>query len=67
MTTRRFALWNATDGVYAAPGTFMTREAAEDYAKAFRARYARQGYYLTTDGLRIPPESVELEVVPAEP
>lgn len=60
------SLWNETDQVFASPDDFDTEAQALAYAEAFRKRFAAQGYYLTADGDRIPPEEVELVVVPAE-
>ena len=57
-------LWNQTDGVLAAPDAFATRSEARAYAAAFRARYEAQGYYLTSDGLRISPKDIELVIDP---
>lgn len=62
-----FILWNDTDGIPAWPEPFKTKRDALEFARAFRARYARQGYYLTADGLRIDPEEVELVPRPADP
>lgn len=61
-----FMIFNATDGVFFDPRTFETKEEASDAAEKHRAAYARQGYYLTADSLRIAPEDLELEIVPAE-
>jgi len=62
-----FILWNDTDGIPAWPEPFKTEREALEFARAFRARYARQGYYLTADGLRIDPEDVALVPRPADP
>jgi hypothetical protein len=59
-----YLLWNGTDGVYAAPDAFATRSEARAYAVAFRKRFEAQGYYLTSDGLRISPKDVELVIEP---
>ncbi len=59
-------LWNSTDSVFASPEAFENEEQAQAYAKAFRQRFAAQGYYLTADGYRISPDDVELVVVPVE-
>jgi hypothetical protein len=59
-----YRLWNGTDGVYAAPEAFATRAEARAYAAAFRKRYEVQGYYLTSDGLRIAPKHIELVIEP---
>lgn len=62
-----YALFNQTDQVFAWPEPFATRQEAEAAAREFRARFARQGYYLTVSGLRIAPEDIELEIVPTGP
>jgi hypothetical protein len=59
-----YYLKNETDGVLAAPCAFATRAEARAYAAAFRKRYKVQGYYLTSDGLRISPEDIELVIDP---
>ena len=58
-----FAVFNATDGVYFDPRTFQTEEEASIAAEEHRAAYARQGYYLTVDRMRIDPADLELEIV----
>ena len=62
-----FLLWNETDQVYASPDEFKTEREALAFARAFRKRFAAQGYYKTAGGLRISPEDVELVVKPIEP
>lgn len=62
-----FILWNDTDGIPAWPEPFKTRRGALNFARAFRARYAQQGYYLTADGQRIDPKEVLLVPRTAEP
>lgn len=57
---------NRTDGTWAWPEPFQSKQKAMDFIRAFRERYAQQGYYLTVDGLRIAPKDVELEIVPVE-
>ena len=63
-TLTGWALWNVTDGVFADPAVYPTKEAAADAAARFPERYRAQGYYKTADGLRIDPREVEIEVVP---
>lgn len=58
-----YGLFNATDGVYASPDSFKTRREARAFARAFRKRFERQGYYLTAERERIPVEAVELEII----
>lgn len=53
-------LWNDTDGIPASLEPFKTEREALAFAQAFRARFARQGYYLTADQQRIAPEDVAL-------
>ena len=62
-----FILWNDTDGIPAWPEPFKTKRDALNFARAFRARYAQQGYYLTADGQRIDPKDVLLVPRTAEP
>lgn len=66
MKSKRFALYNATDAVYAAPQAFDTEREAWAYAQAFRGRFKQQGYYKTAEGWRIDPDEIELEVIPVE-
>ena len=61
-----YLLWNEEDGLPASPNLFRTETEAREYARAFRARYSRQGYYFAADGRRIAPEDIRL-VVLAEP
>lgn len=58
-------VYNATDGVFFDPRVFATKAEAWAAAEEHRAAYRRQGYYLTADGLRIDPETLDLEIVPA--
>jgi len=60
-------LWNETDGIPAWPEPFKTRRDSLNFARAFRARYARQGYYLTAEGRRINPKDIVLVPRPADP
>ena len=59
-------LWNDTDGIPAWPEPFKTRREALVFARAFRARYKQQGYYLTADGFRIDPKEIELVPRPVD-
>jgi uncharacterized protein YcgL (UPF0745 family) len=61
-----YQLFNETDQILAAPETFATKELAQVCADKLRKRFASQGFYLTVEGKRIPPESVKLVVVPAD-
>lgn len=62
MVEKLFELWNATDDISAAPDLFATEAEAEQYAKEFRAGYALQGFYKTSDGWKIDPADVELVI-----
>lgn len=66
MNPKACLVWNETEQLYASPDSFGTEAEAQAFADAFRARYARQGYYLTADGFRIAPEQIELVIVPEE-
>lgn len=61
-----FILWNDTDGIPAWPEPFKTKCEALTFARAFRARFAQQGYYLTADGQRIDLKDVILVPRPAD-
>jgi len=56
-----YQVFNATDGVYAAPKAFKTLKAATEFIKELRARYERQGYYSSCAG-RIPIADLKLEI-----
>jgi hypothetical protein len=62
-----FMLWNEEDSIPASPDLFRTEAEAREYARAFRARYERQGYYLAADWRRIAPKDIRLVVLAAEP
>lgn len=62
---RRYGVFNHTDGIWASSDP-MTLDEAEDFSRDFPLRYAKQGYYLTSSWKRIPPEDVELEIVPID-
>ena len=62
-----FILWNDTDAVPAWPEPFKTKREALMFARAFRARYAQQGYYLTADRQRINLKDIVLVPRPAGP
>ena len=62
ITSKRYVIWNCTDGVFAHPEP-MTLAVAQEFIRQFPERYRRQGYYLTADGLRIRPQNVRLEIV----
>lgn len=61
-----YQLWNETDMLFASPETFETTAQAQACAEKLRKRFSVQGFYLTTAGVRIPPQDVKLVVVPAE-
>lgn len=56
-------VFNDTDGVMASPFEYGSIAEAKRFIKEFRARFKGQGYYLTAEGLRIPPKEVELRIV----
>ena len=58
-----YLLWNEEDGLPASPDLFRTETEAREYARAFRARYSRQGYYFAADGRRIAPKDIRLVVL----
>jgi len=62
--TKRFRVFNETDGLYAHPRTLSEKEAAR-FIEEFRQRFERQGYYLTARGERIPAAEVRLVLKPA--
>jgi hypothetical protein len=58
-----FYVFNNTDGFYAAPEPFKTREEAEAFIKHFKTeRFKHQGYYFTSDMKRIDPADVDLRI-----
>jgi len=57
-----YTVMNMTDGIPAAPNTFGTISQAKNFIKQFVKRYKKQGYYKTSDGRRIDPEFVELQI-----
>ena len=61
-----YQLWNYTDQVFASPDTFKSRELAQAYAGEFRKRFLAQGFYRTTEGVRIAPEDLKLVIVASE-
>lgn len=61
-----YRLWNETDQLLASPLSYKTEKQAQADADKFRKRIAIQGYYLTVEGKRIPPEAVQLKIVPAK-
>jgi len=54
-----FLIFNATDGLYAHPDPFATREEAERFATEIRQRFDRHGYYASCEG-RIPVSELKL-------
>ena len=57
-------VFNRTDGVFASPDEFQDLGAAEKFMRVYREKFRRlQGYYLTSSGLRIDPDDIELEVM----
>ena len=60
MNQSKWIVINLTDGIIALPPT--TRVLAETFVKEFSNRFKNQGYYLTSDGDKMRPEDVKLEV-----
>lgn len=58
-----YQLLNETDQILAAPDLFKTKEQAEACAEKLRQRFVTQGFYLTAEGKRIPPDNVKLIVI----
>jgi len=54
---------NETDGILCFPEP-MTREECDQFMIGFRQRFTRQGYYLTSEGHRIPVAEVRLKRIP---
>jgi len=65
--SEEYSVYNATDGIYACPFTFESRKEAEGFIRSFRERFKVQGYYLTSNGNRISPDDVVLEIVKSNP
>jgi hypothetical protein len=57
-----FLVFNATDGVYASPDEFKTKEEAEKFIMEFPKRYERQGYYRTSRWEKIDAREVLLKI-----
>ena len=60
-----FRVFNATDGIPATPGSFRTREEAEQFIARFRARFELNGYF-TSNCERIPASEIRLEITGKE-
>ena len=58
-----FTVFNSTDGFFATPETFKTREVASAWIVEFRNRYRGQGYYSTSDRTRISPDEIMLDIL----
>jgi len=61
----RWFVFNLTDGIEAHPG-LMTLDEAIEFMTGFPKRFEKQGYYKTSRCERIPPEQVQLVLLPAE-
>ena len=59
-TKDEWLIFNATDGVMAHPEAMKESE-IEPFIRAFRNRFNRQGYYLTSRGFRIAPADIKLK------
>ena len=60
--TERFMVFNDTDEIFASPKQMSLKEARK-FVADFHKRYRMQGYYLTSDGIRINPMDVSLSIV----
>ena len=60
-----FTVFNETDGIYCHPEP-RTYEQCQEFVREFPQRFARQGYYMTWEGHRIPVAEVCLKILPAE-
>ena len=58
----KFEVFNATDGISAAPGLFATFDEAYDFTVEFRQRFKKQGYYLDNAHRRINPADIDLQI-----
>ena len=60
-----YIVFNYTDGVIASPPdtTYATKQKAEEFIETFKQRFAKQGYYFTSNMERINPEQVELRII----
>jgi hypothetical protein len=59
---KEFLVFNATDGVYASPEAFKTREEAEMFCAEFRNRFKAQGYYSDSNWNKISPDDIQLRI-----
>lgn len=57
-----YKVFNATDGIPATPGSFKTREQAEQFIARFRSRFEISGY-LTANCQKIPASEIKLEII----
>ena len=57
-----YRVWNETDGIYASPELFKTREEATAFANQFLKRFEQQGYYLNSRGEMLLPREVDIMV-----
>ncbi len=60
-----FKVFNATDGIFASPGSFKTRDQAERFMIRFRSRFRLSGYR-TSAGHRISAAEIQLEITESE-
>jgi len=58
-----YIVYNQTDGIIASPDSFKSPVEAEVFITNFRKRFRFQGFYLTSDMIKIDPADVELEIV----
>jgi len=62
--SRQYAIFNATDGVWAYPDTVSWRQAKQVIRK-FKERFKEQGYYSAVGG-RIPISMLSLKLIPVD-
>ena len=59
----KYKIFNQTDQVLASPIEFNNRDAAMRHIENLRDKYRVQGYYLTSDRHKIPPEAIDYEII----
>ena len=59
----KYAIFNYTDGVFASPIRFNNEQAAMRHIEKLRDSYREQGYYITNNWDKIPPEAIDYEII----
>ena len=59
----KYEIFNQTDQVSAIPIKFNNRDAAMRYIEKLRDKYKVQGYYLTSNWHKIPPEAIDYSII----